>query len=99
MNLSLRLRSDSLASVENISCCDENDRCASLTEHCITAIVKKGFLSVDIAALICLKIPDVSSLIQFYVNTRRRKCMILLDDCLPLISLNTMIFILRSYFF
>jgi hypothetical protein len=99
MNSNFKLRSDSLASVENISCCDDSNHCATLTEHCITAIVKKGFLSVDIAASISLKIPDVSSIIHIYVNTCKRTCMILFEDCLLLISLSNMISVFRSYFF
>lgn len=80
MNSSFRLRSDSSASIDNLSYYNESNHCATLTEHCITAIVKKGFLSVDIAASISLKIPDVSSLKHIYINTYKRICMILLED-------------------
>mmetsp|Transcript_7533 Transcript_7533/g.7603 ORF Transcript_7533/g.7603 Transcript_7533/m.7603 type:complete len:201 (+) Transcript_7533:319-921(+) len=51
---------DNSVSIDNVSCDDESYHSANLSELCIITILRKGFLSVNIAASICLRIPDVS---------------------------------------
>lgn len=55
------LKSECRVSLDDVSCYNENVPFATLSDLCIAAILKKGFpFSVNFAASISLKIPDVS---------------------------------------
>jgi hypothetical protein len=84
---------DISVSIDDISCYHENYPCANLSELCIIAILRKGFLSVDTAASISLKIPDVrSTYIFMYIYIYMYTYM------LQMISCSDIMFLFREHF-